>query len=342
MLRKISPLLVFAALTIPAFAQKQPSAPRPQSPRQALIEVVTKGGDSVLKHLTVEVQEMFLKPENKLAAPFLTSLTSMKPEKGLEVFETGDVLFSYSEPTQHTKFEVHVDNDDMAGTEDTLLLSLHQFRDGKEEAEGFGLESMHFSVNLKQQQNVWRVNKISVEADFPVGDPEFIQKNFLKPAAGSAPGMYAISDVHGNSSSAASQSATMPPQQVLMFLGLAESTFARQHPETGFTCSLAALSETAKLMGVDHQVSSGTYNGYRFSLSRCEGKPAGSFQIVAEPLVAGKDSKTFCADATQNVRASEGDANACLAFGKLFGSETDDGFSGFHLVVPVTAPAGPK
>ncbi len=327
--RKIVLSLVLAALPLPASAQKQPTVPRPQTPRQALIEIVTNGGDSVLKHLTVEVQQMFLKPENKSAAPFLTSLSAMKPEKGLEVFETGDVLFSYSEPRQHTRLEVRVDNDDMAGTEDTLLLSLHQFRDGKEEDMGLGMANMHFSVNLKQQQNIWRLNSISVGADFPIGDPEFLQKAFLKSAAGTG-GMVGL---HTTASvSTPSQPVAMPPQQVLMFLGLAETTFARQHPETGFTCSLVDLSDTAKLMGVDQQVSSGSYNGYRFSLSGCEGKPAASFQIIAEPLTAGKDQKAYCTDATQNVRVWESGGSGCLAFGKV--QTSDNGEAGFTFYTP--------
>ena len=146
--------------------------------------------------------------------------------------------------------------------------------------------------------------------------------------------MVAISGAHTNSSSGAAQGAAMPPQQILMFLGLAETSFAREHPETGFTCSLPDLSDTAKLMGVDPQATTGTYNGYRLTLSGCEGKPAGSYQIVAEPVMAGKDSKTFCTDATQNVRASEGSGNACLAFGKVVGLGVDDGLTGFKIAAP--------
>ncbi len=334
MLRKICLSLVLAAFSLPAFAQKQPPAVRPQTPRQALIEIVTKGGDNVLKHLTVEVQEMFLKPENKSAAPFLTSLALMKPEKGLECFETGDVLFSYSEPRQHARFEVHVDNDDMAGTEDTLLLSLHQFRDGKEQDMGLGLTNMHFSVNLKQQQNIWRLNRISVGADFPIGDPEFVQKTLVKGAtdASGMGGMYGIRAAAPASTE--TRPVSMPPQQVLMVLGYAETNFARQHPETGFTCSLADLSDMAKMMGVDQQVSSGSYNGYRFSMTGCEGRPAGSFQIVAEPLAAGKNEKTYCTDATGNVRLSEGGGSTCLAFGKV--QAPDEGSAGVHFYTPLS------
>jgi hypothetical protein len=277
--------------------------------------MITKGGDSVLKHLTVEVQELLLKPENKSTAPFLTMLGAMKPETGLQTFEAGDVLLSYSEPRQHMKYEVHVDNDDMAGTEDTMLLSIHLFHEGKEEEAGLGFMSSHFTVNMKQQQNIWRLNKISVGADFPVGDPEFVDKMFFKNAASA--GVAVVPGWHATSSPAGGQPAAMPPEQIVALLALAQATFARQHPETGFTCSFTELSDTAKLMGVDHQVSTGSYNGYRFALAGCEGKPAGSFQITAEPITRNAGTKAFCTDATQNVRVSETGSGAnCLAFGK--------------------------
>ena len=332
--------LLFSVLTFTALAQKESPSPKLQTPRQALIEMISKGGDSVLKHLTVEVQEMFLKPENKAAAPMLTALTSMKPEKGLQTFEAGDVLVSYTEPNQHLKYEVRVDDDDMAGTEDTLSLSLHMLHDGKEEDAGMWLLSSHFSVNMKQQQNIWRLNKISLGADFPIGDPEFIKKNLLHSDGGVHT---AVMTPLGGAYSAETQSqpASMPPEQLVTMLGFAESTFARQHPETGFTCSLSQLEDTAKSMGVDQQVSTGTYNGYRIGLSGCEGKPAGSYQIIVEPISAGAGSKAFCSDATQNVRVLEGGNGAnCLALGKVQ-STMDDGLTGFRVAVP-TKESEPK
>lgn len=327
--------LLLSIFSLNLLAQKQPPSPKLQTPRQALIEMISKGGDSVLKHLTVEVQEMFLKPENKAAAPMLTAVTSMKPEKGLQTFEAGDVLVSFTEPGQNVKYEVRVDDDDMAGTEDTLSLSVHVLRDGKEEDSGVWLLSSHFSVNMKQQQNIWRLNKISVGADFPIGDPEFIKKNLLHSDSGVHT---AVMTPLGGAYSAETQSqpASMPPEQLLTMLGFAESTFARQHPETGFTCSLTQLGDTAKSLGVDQQAITGTYNGFRIGLTGCEGKPAGSYQIFVEPISAGAGSKAFCSDATQNVRVLEGGSGAnCLAFGKMQAS-SDEGGSGVFIGAPMT------
>lgn len=336
-------LLVLSVATSFALAQKEPVPAKPQTPRQALIEVVTKGGDSVLKHMTVEVQELLLKPENK--SPALMAIGSMKPESGLEAFEAGDVLFRYSQPAQHLKYEVVVDSDDLAGTEDTFQLSLHMFQDGKEENPQFGLMSPHFTVSMKQQQNIWRLNKISVGADFPIGDPEFVKGTFLKNDTHvHTTGLVATT---GGPDAAANrtQPVAMPPEQVVTMLGFAESTYARMHPDQGFTCSLSELEQSTKMMGLDQQISTGSYNGYRFALSGCEGKPAGSYQLIAEPLTAGSGEKAFCSDATQNLRMVESGTGAnCLAFGKVqsSGTEGEVGGAGFTFYSPLQTNAKPE
>lgn len=309
-----------AAFSLVAAAQQQAAPPKPQTPRQALIEIATKGAEGISKHLTVEVQALLAKSSNKAAIGFLGSFNSMKPDKGLEAFDSGPVLFTYNDSAQHTKYEVRVDNDDMAGDQDDLQLSLHAFRDGQEQESDFGLLSPRFAVSLKQQQGIWRLSKISLGADVPIGDPAFFEKTFLKVAEGGASGLSAVTGVSsaGDVKAGTEPPRAMPPEQVVMMLGYAEDTFAGQHPETGFTCSLTALADTNQIMGVDRQVATGVYNGYRFNLSGCEGKPAGSFQITAEPVLAVAGAKAFCTDATHNVRFSEdGKGSSCLMFGKV-------------------------
>jgi hypothetical protein len=314
-------LLLLAGLVFTKSALSQPQAPPPrtQTARQALIEIVTKGGEALTKHLTVEVQDA-LKANKKFNSAALSLLNSMTPEGGLQSFEAGEVLFVYNDAAQHTKYEVHVDNDDLAGDEDSLLLSLHAFRDEKEQDPEWGPMSPHFTVSMKLQQNVWRLNTISVGAEFPVGDAKFVEKAFLKPATGAASGYSVagpVAGVHVSSSTGDVASAEMPPEHVVRMLAYAESMFARQHPDVGFTCSFSELAESSKMVGLDQQVNNGIYNGYRFALAGCQGKPAGSYQITAEP-VAGSGAKAFCTDATENVRSSEdGRGATCLASGRV-------------------------
>jgi hypothetical protein len=307
---------VSLAFSLSVLAQQPVAPPKPETARQALIEIVTKGGDALQKHLTVEVQDI-LKSSGKANFLALGWVRAMTPEGGLQSFETGDVLFTYNESAQHTKYEVHVESDDLAGTDDSMQLSIHAFRDGKELDDELGIMSSRFTVSMKLQQNIWRLDKISVGADFPIGDPKFFGKTFLPASTGELSGLSAVA---GGVYTAKAQEAppAMSPEQTVRMLAFAESMFARQHPETGFTCSLSDLAESSKLMRVDQQVMTGTYNGYRFALSGCEGKPAGSFQVFAEPALATPGAKAFCTDATQNLRTDDnGRGVVCLASGKM-------------------------
>src|SRR5262245_40806352 len=140
MMPRLTSLLLFvvaSVFSISLSAQEPAAQPKPQTARQALVEIITKGGESLQKHLTVEVQALM---KSKTAAPSaLAMINTFKPESGsgLQAFETGDVLFVYEEPSLHEKYEVHVDNDDLAGDQDTLQLSIHRIHDGKEQNAAF-------------------------------------------------------------------------------------------------------------------------------------------------------------------------------------------------------------
>ena len=71
----------------------------------------------------------------------------------------------------------------------------------------------------------------------------------------------------------------MAPREAIMMVAFAESSFARSHPETGFTCTLADLAKSNPL-NLDPRIFSGEpYRGYKFSLSGCQDKPSGSFRL---------------------------------------------------------------
>jgi hypothetical protein len=308
---------------------QQPQPAALQTPRQALIEMITGGEKGITRHLTIEAQQALKKPGNAQAAAALGVYSGAV--QALETFESGPVLLVFNQPAQHKKLEVHVDNDDLSGEEDSLDLSLHSFNDGQEQTDEWQFLASHLTVSMKRQEGTWRLHKISIGVELPVGDAEFIDKVFGKTSGGQAmgAGMHApTAETHvaviASPGQADAATQGMPPEQVVMMLGLAESTFARMHPDTGFTCSFSELGETSKMMGVDQQVNAGTYGGYRFGLAGCEGKPAGSFQITAEPVVARRGAKAFCTDATQNLRVSDdGHGATCLASGRVQQPSTD-------------------
>jgi hypothetical protein len=336
----------FAVLAASVFGLAQHPAPAPQTPRQALIEMITGGEQGITKHLTIEVQQAFKKPGNAQAAStlFLGEVKGIYAVAGhaLQTFDSGPVLVAFNEPVQHKKFEVHVDNDDLSGEEDNLDLSLHSFIDGQEQTEEWQFLASRFTVSMKRQQGVWRLNKISIGAELPVGDAAFIEKMFGKAPGGQATGVNLYTptaETHVALDFRRSDEAPqgMAPEQVVTMLGYAESTFARIHPDTGFTCSLSELAEASQMMGVDQQVNTGTYSGYRFALSGCEGKPAGSFRITAEPVVAKPGTKAFCTDATQNLRVSDdGHGATCLASGRV--QQPSAGEADIQVPDPETKP----
>lgn len=310
-------IFVFAILSS-AQQQQTPPAP-PQSPRQALIEIAN---GQVEKHLTVEVQQLLKQPENKQALVTLGFASSLKGELGQDVqlFESGPVLLSINDAKEHRKIEVQVNNDDMSGDQDVLELSVHSFRDGVEQDEEWQTFLSHFAVTMVRQQSIWRLSKIGVGVELAIGDPEFLKKTYLKSMNGDGGGMVGGRvglDVHRNSSSSEpEQTPELSPSQLVMLLSAAEQTYAQQNAETGFTCSLADLAHSPFLVNNSAQISSGSYNGYKISLTGCQGKPAGSFQITVEPM-PGKGGKAYCTDATHNIRVSEdGRGATCLVAGK--------------------------
>jgi hypothetical protein len=318
-------------VSLSAFAQQEPAQPRPQTARQALIEIVTNGANTMPKHLTVEVQELL--KTKKISSPGLYWPTGIVPQSGLQSFETGDILFVYNDSAQRTKYEVHVDSDDLAGDEDTFVLSLHASKNGREEESEWDYMASHSTVLLKMQQNSWRLSKISFGVEFPVGDPRFIEKTFLK---GVANGLGATSTTHAASHAGSEPGEQarppMPVDQILRTLALSQSMFAQMHPDIGFACTLSELGDVSQMMGVDQQIMTGSYNGYRFALAGCDRKPAGSFQITAEPIMARPGAKAFCTDATHNVRSSDdGRGATCLSSGKLYQHSEDAAVVGVHF-----------
>jgi hypothetical protein len=333
----LSFFLTFCSVAVSASGQQQPQAARPQTPRQALIEIATGGAEAISKHLTVEVQELLAK--SKSGSELLAGVNFMKPEKGLQTFDSGPVLFTYTEPAKHNKYEVRVENDDMAGDQDDFQLSIHELRDGQEQETDFGLMSARFTVSLKQQKGIWRLNNINLGLDLNVGSAEFFKKSFLRNEEKRATGVGLVASAGGASAKDTPPVVNMPPEQVVLMLAFAESTYASQHPQTGFTCSLTALAESGQIMGVDRQVATGMYSGYRFNLSGCEGKPAGSFQLTAEPMSATAGAKAFCTDATHNMRFSEdGRGASCLSFGKLQNEADAENVSSWGTYVSVGPP----
>jgi hypothetical protein len=315
--------VLFLALCSPTifFAQVQVPAPPPQTAREAIVEMLTGDEKGLMKHLTVEAQEFLNKSESKQGATdFSLMIRGLQSQtsSGIQAFPAGSTFLVINEPAQHKKLEVHVDNDDLNGDQDVLELSFHSFSDGQEQQQDeFGYMSSHITVTLKKQQSVWRLSNIGIGMEFPLGDPEFLKKIFFHGREGKTTDTGTVAPI-ASADGKPEKAKVFDPASIVTILGLVERSYAGQHPETGFTCSLSDLVETGKGFGLDPQLGSGAYKGYKWSVSGCDNKPAGSFQIVAEPIVQGGGARAACIDATGNLRVMEdGRGNACFTSGKV-------------------------
>jgi hypothetical protein len=314
-LRTAALLLVVSASTFLLVAQTQAPAAPPQTPRQALIEMISGGQEGAMKHLTVEMQKS-LKGNGEFAA--FDQIKAASSE--FQVFETGPVLLAADDPKNHGKFEVHVDSDDLSGDTDNIDISFHQFRDGVETDVPYAALLSRFTVGLKQQQNVWRLNEISINIKVPVGDPKLLEK-----FGNGMPGMIG-GKLGASASGKPEKPRDMAPREAVQMLAMTESMFAHTHPEIGFTCTLSELAKP-NLLNLDQRIFNGEpYRGYKFSLSGCQEKPSGSFHLIAEPVLPAPKAKAFCTDATNNIRSSDdGSGSSCLSSGKLAAFGAEDG-----------------
>src|SRR5712675_97233 len=109
----ICSMLVFAGI---AAGQR---AVYEQSPRQAMIEMLSGGEAPFKKHLTVEMQS---KLQNLMKAsldkspnPFLVLIGAQSSGSNkFQSFDMGQILFSFNNPQEHERYELHIDSEQPA------------------------------------------------------------------------------------------------------------------------------------------------------------------------------------------------------------------------------------
>lgn len=317
--RVLFSLLSFGFLNL-AVAAQTTNAPA-QTPRQALLEMFSGSEEKIRKHLTVEVQKKLadLMKDYPANADPLKVLASGKVQakQKFDAFDYGPILFALNDAEHHTRLEAHIDSDELTAEQDKIGISLHSFRKGVEQEMPLGVS---FVLDLKLQENTWRLKAITFSATVPVGDPSVLA--WLNPQTLS---LAALNGISGTASGEAAppQPAKMTPLRAVRMISLAEEVYARRHPELGYTCGIGDLVNVGKGMDdgevyrfMDPEFGQGIYNGYRFRLTGCEGKPVRTFQVTAEPL--NGYGKAYCNDDRHTLRVAEdGKASTCFALGKI-------------------------
>jgi hypothetical protein len=293
-----------------------------QSPRQAMIEMLSGGEAAFKKHLTVEMQgrlQNLMKGSYDNAPGPLQALTGPGPGSNkFQAFDLGPILFSFNNPQEHERYEVQIDREEPRGEEDIMALSVHLVRGGLEQPTP---ASLNFALYLKRQEGIWRLNAVTVSAMLAVGDPRILDKSWVSPVLAAVTG--GNIDATPTTSVVVDERPKLSPLRAVRMIGMAETIYAQKHPGLGYTCALADLVNIGRGMDedgmykfMDAGFADGLYNGYRFNLSGCEHKPARMFHVTAEP-VAGR-GKAYCSDNTNNLRASDdGRGATCLISGKI-------------------------
>jgi hypothetical protein len=298
----------------------QPAPAPAQTARQAVIEMFSGGEAPFKKHLTREMQDKLaemMKDSPSGASPLqmLTASKTSDPDS-FQAFDLGPILFSFSNPQQHERYEIQINSEDPRGDEDVMELSLHLLRNGVEQEMPVGLR---FVLNMKKQESLWRLTALTFSATLPLGDPRILDKSWWGPALFSS-----FSPVQDQASAIVmDERPKLSPVRAVRMIDMAESIYAQSHPGIGYTCSLAdlvnigrGLDEDGIYKFMDSEFAGGVYNGYRYTLSGCERKPARAFRVTAEPVTG--NGRAYCSDYTNNLRASDdGRGVTCLVAGKI-------------------------
>ena len=107
-----------------------------------------------------------------------------------QVFETGQVLLTANEPRNNEKFEVHVDSDDLSGDRTTWISLFTNSRMASSSARAHMPRLLsRFTVGLKRQDNIWRLNDMSINIKVPLGDPKLLEKTLAQGSPGMMGGL---------------------------------------------------------------------------------------------------------------------------------------------------------
>jgi hypothetical protein len=292
----------------------------PQTARQALLEMFfSKTPGTFAKHLPAATRDALEKSGAMANLQAYSLLASQMQAQGqnFQTFETGSVLLSGENPKTGQKLEVTVENDALHADEDDIELSFQTYKDGQAQRTPF-MPRLTFS--LKQEAHVWKLNEISMLIRLPLADPDLLKaitesmKARQNASVSMAPQRQPLTPAAGTD------------QQVLAAMRAiltAEITYATTYPRVGYTCTLSDLDgfgggepNEHQAMLINSGLASGKRYGFVFSLSGCASAPAGGFRLSATPNANTFGRKTFCADQSGVIRASEGgDPASCFSNG---------------------------
>ena len=301
-------LQIFAAFIIAlsslGSAQTAKTSVSPQTPRQAIIEVITSRDSGALeRHLPEATKKYWASHLNQFPMMFAQgALVAMagagangvmvknpEPNPNFQTFSAGPVLVRDRDPQSGTITELRIDNEDYNNDEDSIDLSFHT--SGQDIALPFEMPNVR--VNMKREAGIWRFEEVDFTTKLALGDLAFV-KQTLSEQAGQAQ-LMAIDAVQSVAAS--------------------ESEYLQRAGGKNYSCSLSQLapkedkSDTAQSLNASVNLIEA--KGYKIQLSDCT---ASSFHASAVPQQSGQPF--FCADQSGAIRKSNKGIADCFAAGE--------------------------
>lgn len=315
-MRKICAIAILAVSSWICAVGQTTTPPPPQSARQALIEMfLGKRADDFAKHLPEDARRALIHkgetPETSTILRFSTIGREMVAQGNhVETFDTGPAILVNEQNEGHEKIEVLVEHDSLMGEEDEIELSVHYYKNGEQQ---FLPVVPRVIFAFKQENEIWRLTEVTAAAHAPLTDPDYLQ------------GLRKMQD----------ESYEASAQMRVSTIAGAESEYAAKHPDKGYACTISSLfardagtapGEIPQYM--DPGQASDEWNGYRFTLSGCQGSPATRYRLLAVPADPDSTAKTFCADESGRVRfIEEGKPATCFSRGRTAAAGATPSFS---------------
>jgi hypothetical protein len=313
-----------AAQTPPQSLSETPK----QTARQALIEMfMGKDPKAFEKHLPEDTRRALIHKGDTPEGSWAMRIAQLGREitmqgEHVQTFDEGPTILIVEESGAKTKLEVSVEHDSLMGESDEIELSVKHSKDGQETALPI---VPRFIFTLQQEKEIWRLTEITAAAHIPLTDPDYL-KNLRKLQDESNEGMV---------------------QMRVNMIARAEKQYAAQHPERGYSCNLSTVfGEQAVPAQAQAQAEQSTedsegepqnltavtgygfglggsepelWNGYRFTLTGCDGSPVSHYVVTAAPADPDPDpdTKTFCADDSGTIKFTKGGrASSCMSNGE--------------------------
>lgn len=302
-MRTVSLFLLLAVIGARSVVAQTPASPPPQTARQALIEMfLGKGEGDFAKHLPEAAKGVLIhKGENPDTSIVLriSAIGRQMVAQGehIETFDAGSTMLVSEQNDGHEKTEVVVEHDSLLGEEDEIELSVHIYKDGQPQPL---LVIPRIIFTLKQEKEIWRLTEVTVAAHVPLTDADYIQ------------GLRSQQD-ESNESAA---------QGRMSMIAQAETSYAANHPDHGYICSLTNLfappSGGEPAPYYIPAFANEEANGYRFTLTGCDGVPALKYRVTAVPADPDSSMKAFCTDESGTIRfVNAGKSSTCFRRGQV-------------------------